>query len=748
MTTSRRLSPLPLRLTALLALLALGGVLLWSTPGAAQTARILVSNVSQSGNERVDLDGNDHAQLFHPAANTGGNTAGWVLTSLIVVSEDTQGDDFDVEICEAHNSTEFPTSTCTRLSRPSSFTAGSLEFTAGTGMLLSANTNYTAVFQQIGNEGVSLDATSAAGEDSTGLSGWSIKNKFDWNDGGTWKQKGGSSNEAILITVNGYETVNLDATGRPIVLASAEGAGILAADTSRIADANGIPYTGSSGDFVDYVYSYQWIRVDGMTDTNVGADSASYQPVDADTGKLIKVRVSFTDRHNFSESVTSLPFGPVAEPGPSRPPTTLVSNTGQSPSATANITQQYAMGFQLGVHGQGYEISSVSIDLAAAPSSLSVSLWTGGALGSTAAGTHKAKLFDFENPTSFKVGLNEFTAPAGAFAYQNLNHWIVLSGFGSSLSINETTSDDEDADGETGATLYNSAGGDSSVLRLAVKGSRRTSGILASSYAQPSEGDQEILSLGDKIGLGIDLGAADRYLIRGVSFAMDDTTSLGGPFTNPFYLRSGSLTGVRQFNLVNTRDVTGLPVWTAPQGATVTGGQEYVFDWGDINVKKADDVERTGATLSRLFATRSSDADAPSAPGVSLTGGKGDVAFHTAGGNALMAVLGVPLHAMVQNLGQTNKGYRSVGGTNKVLSQGFTTGSHAGNYVLTGIGVNIEGSGGNVPDDSASVSVAVHADSGGKPGAKLFDLLSPTEYAAGHSFFEAPRGTTLEASTS
>ena len=113
-----------------------------------------------------------------------------------------------------------------------------------------------------------------------------------------------------------------------------------------------------------------------------------------------------------------------------------------------------------------------------------------------------------------------------------------------------------------------------------------------------------------------------------------------------------------------------------------------------------------------------------------------------------MAVLGVPLHAMVQNLGQTNDGYRSVGGTNKVLSQGFTTGSHAGVYVLQGIGVNVEGSGGNVPDGPASVSVAVHADSGGKPGAKLFDLLSPTEYAAGHSFFEAPPGTTLEGSTS
>ena len=152
-----------------------------------------------SRNERVDLDGNDHAQLFH----TGAANGDWVLTSLIVVSEDSQGDDFDVDICEAHNSTEFPTSSastpCTRLSRPSSFAAGHLQFTApGAGIGLNDNDNYVAVFKQSGNEDVSLDATTSAGEDS-GLSGWSIKNRFDWKDGNTWKHKGGSSNEAILI---------------------------------------------------------------------------------------------------------------------------------------------------------------------------------------------------------------------------------------------------------------------------------------------------------------------------------------------------------------------------------------------------------------------------------------------------------------------------------------------------------------------------------------------------------------------
>ena len=440
------------------------------------------------------------------------------------------------------------------------------------------------------------------------------------------------------------------------------------------------------------------------------------------------MQVSFTDQEDNDESVTSVPFGPIVRPAPLPSPGTLVGNTGQSPSATATITEDYAMGFKLGTHGQGYEISSVSIDLAAAPSGLSVSLWTGGPPGSTYAGTRTAKLFEFENPASFQAGLNEFTAPAGVYAYHNLDHWIVLSGFGSSLSIKETTSDAEDA-GETGATLANSAGEDSGVLRLAIKGSRRESGILAANFTHPG-GNQEIISVGDKVGWGIDVGAADRYLIRGLTLGSDDSTSRDGGFDNPFFFRSDSLSGAKHFNLSQTRNVNGLPVWTAPQGATVAGSNTYVFDWQfRFDRQNGDDtIDRIGGVLTRIQQVDSDndgESDRPTAPGVSLHVGESVANTNVSGPTAYMAVHGDPLYAMVQNLGQTDAGYRTVGSVSvKALTQGFTTGSDAGGYELLGIGVNIEGSGGNVPDGSASVSVAVHADSGGKPGAKLFDLLS------------------------
>ena len=309
------------------------------------------------------------------------------------------------------------------------------------------------------------------------------------------------------------------------------------------------------------------------------------------------------------------------------------------------------------------------------------------------------------------------------------------------------------------------------MLRLTIEGWKRARGIVASNYAQPKIDDkgtddtaddtgphQEIISVGDDIGFGFELGAADRaadrFLIRGVSINMDDSTPRGSGFTNPFDLRSGSRTGAVQFSLVNTRKAPGLPVWTAPQGATVAGGcttvmsvetcKKYVFDQpvgedtGDENTRRRD------AILSRVAGVLSDGVDSPAAAGVSFTGGKGDVAIN----DPLMAILGEPLRAMVQNLGQTNNGYASADTTTAVVSQGFTTGAGLFGYRLQGIGVNIEGSGSNYPDGPTSVSVAIHANSSGQPGTKLVDLVSPTEYAAGHSFFEAPPGTHLKGNTS
>ena len=169
---------------------------------------------------------------------------------------------------------------------------------------------------------------------------------------------------------------NQDATGAPVVLASAEDPGVFAVDTSGIGDPDGIPIVGNqNATGILHDFSYRWIRIDGDTETVVSADSTDYRQiagqieiiagvpatdaelmiesgryrrVEADIGKLLKVEVSFTDSLGNSETVTSLPFGPVPAPAPPLPASTLVANTGQSNSATAVITAQVRHGVPVG----------------------------------------------------------------------------------------------------------------------------------------------------------------------------------------------------------------------------------------------------------------------------------------------------------------------------------------------------------------------------------------------------------------
>ena len=719
----------------------------------------MTSNLGQSNNVYVSL-GAANRKVISQGFLTGTDKDGYELLGIGVDIEGSgaggnpqvpDGPTF-VSVSVHANSGGKPGAKLFDLVSPTEYAPGHSFFEAPRGTHLAPSTNYVLVWTHVGGTWHRLQRTTSDSEDSGSLSRFWVSDSF-YRGADVDNLTEDSGSHALKIAVYTNNPPPGNATGRPVILSPVDEAGVLYAHTLDIRDPNGIPFSGSSDTttFLDQ-YHFDWIRVDGDDEIHVGSDSSRYRLVDDDIGKLIKVEVWFDDHRGNAERVTSLPFGPIVEPV-LLPTTTLVSNTGQPVKATVTtITSDYAMGFELGDHGRGYEISGVSIDLGAVPSSLTVSLWMGKHPGSTL-DVSRVKLFDFENPSSFQAGLNEFTAPAGAFAYQAVEYFIVLSDFGASLSINETTSDAEDAGGETGATLFNSAGGDTNVLRMAVKGSQRDGGVLFSNFAQPGEGDQEIISVGDYCCFKMDVGSADRYLIRGFSWISDDTTNRNGGWRNPFELHAGSAekikdgSATRRLTMYNTRNNAGVNARTAPLGATVAGGSgtyTFLLD-NDLGLDGAGvKIERLDAVLIRALAPSVDSVDDPGAAGFDVSD-YGDAAFPNA---PYVTIFGEPLDAMVQNLGQTDNSYASATATNAVLSQGFTTGSHAAGYELLGIGVNIEGSSSKYPDGPTSVSVAVHADSGGKPGAKLFDLVSPTEYAAGHSFFEAPPGTTLDSSTS
>ena len=104
------------------------------------------------------------------------------------------------------------------------------------------------------------------------------------------------------VTVS-VELANFAATGKPAISGTAAVGETLTAVIGNIADTDGLPAT-FPGD-----YTFQWLRVDGGTDSPItGATASTYTPVAADVGKTVKVTVSFTDDGGTGEALTSNAF--------------------------------------------------------------------------------------------------------------------------------------------------------------------------------------------------------------------------------------------------------------------------------------------------------------------------------------------------------------------------------------------------------------------------------------------------------
>ena len=99
-------------------------------------------------------------------------------------------------------------------------------------------------------------------------------------------------------TTFGYTKAH--ASGMPDISGTARVDRTLTAGTSEISDKNG-KSKAENGD-VGFAYTYQWVRVDGGTETDISGETAStYTLTMADLGKTIKVTASFTDNVGYAE---------------------------------------------------------------------------------------------------------------------------------------------------------------------------------------------------------------------------------------------------------------------------------------------------------------------------------------------------------------------------------------------------------------------------------------------------------------
>ena len=136
-----------------------------------------------------------------------------------------------------------------------------------------------------------------------------IKVQVDFTDRGGYSESLTSAATASVTSAvegsSGGETPqNSPATGAPTISGTARVGETLTADTSGIADSDGL---------TNVSYSYQWIANDSNSDSGItDATNSTYTLVAADEGKTIRVRVDFTDDAGNAETLTSASTSSVA----------------------------------------------------------------------------------------------------------------------------------------------------------------------------------------------------------------------------------------------------------------------------------------------------------------------------------------------------------------------------------------------------------------------------------------------------
>ena len=229
------------RLAALLLVLAAS---LAAAENAAARSVTLVSNANQ-GLDTSSTAGRNRAQAF----TTGAVAA--TLSSVEIISEDSEGDDAAVSLCTV-NSDNLPTSSCTALTAPSSFAAGTLVFRAPANTTLAANTTYSLLVTSPGSDYLVLDVTLSGAEDAGGTTGWSIANNFHSLSRGTTSTWATHTMRALRITIKDASANNAPtvATEIPDRTATADAAFSYAfpADTFTDADGDTLTYTATKSD--------------------------------------------------------------------------------------------------------------------------------------------------------------------------------------------------------------------------------------------------------------------------------------------------------------------------------------------------------------------------------------------------------------------------------------------------------------------------------------------------------------------
>ena len=133
------------------------------------------------------------------------------------------------------------------------------------------------------------------------------------------------------------EPTNRRATGAPTISGTAQVDETLTADLSGVVDENGLDRVK---------FHYRWMSSDGTDDSAIdGATKNTYTPRSGDAGKAVKVRVSFTDRGGYAETLTSAATGALNGPATGAPTISGAPRLGRTLTAdTSGIADANGLG--------------------------------------------------------------------------------------------------------------------------------------------------------------------------------------------------------------------------------------------------------------------------------------------------------------------------------------------------------------------------------------------------------------------
>ena len=293
-----------------------------TTAGATATTTVSITDNDDSpqgpldliGNMTMDFSGKATAYTGSKLAirfTTGSSAHGWELTAvkLHIASWDS-GVTPTVTLHQAGTGNE-PGEHITTITNPRKG-KGKRVFPAPTGTILEPETTYAVV---LGSDGADADNTVAFRttdkdqDDSVSARGWSLADHSLRLASGNWTADSAAIKVAVVGTaLQAPRAVNTAPTGTPVITGTAEVGSTLSADTSAIADADGL----TNAD-----YTYQWTRNDGSTYTDIsGATASTYTLTPNDQGKTLTVKVVFTDDAGHQESLTSSPTPVITLPTP------------------------------------------------------------------------------------------------------------------------------------------------------------------------------------------------------------------------------------------------------------------------------------------------------------------------------------------------------------------------------------------------------------------------------------------------